>query len=74
MERMELWTQRGKERVGQIEKVALKYIYIYITMCKIGFRGGSGGKKIHLQGRRSGFDEIWHGNPLQYSCLENPHE
>ena len=29
MERMELWTQRGKERVGQIEKVALKYIYIY---------------------------------------------
>ena len=43
MERMELWTQRGKERVGQIEKVALKYIYI--TMCKIGFPGGSGGKK-----------------------------
>ena len=24
MERMELWTQRGKERVGQIEKVALR--------------------------------------------------
>ena len=26
-----------------MEKVALKYIYI--TMCKIGFPGGSGGKK-----------------------------
>ena len=39
------------------------------------------GKEIHLQCKRPGFD-TWigkipgggHGNPLQYSCLENPHE
>ena len=30
---MGLWTQRGKERVGQIERVALTYIHYY--MCKI---------------------------------------
>ena len=29
-----LWTQQGKEREGQIEKVALIYIYIYTIMCK----------------------------------------
>ena len=28
-------------------------------------------KRICLQGRRPGFDS-WVGNPLQYSCLENP--
>ena len=43
MGRMELWTQQGKERVGEIEKVALKYTYI--TMCKMGFPGESGGKQ-----------------------------
>ena len=40
---------------------------------------GSDGKRIHLQGRRPGFNP-WvgkihgegNGNPLQYSCLENP--
>ena len=26
--RMDLWTQWGKENVGWIERVALKYIYI----------------------------------------------
>ena len=25
--RTDLWTQRGKERVGQIERVALKHIH-----------------------------------------------
>ena len=36
--------------------------------------------RIYLQGRRQGFDPHWgrspargHGNPPQYSCLENPH-
>ena len=41
---------------------------------------GSDGKRIHLQGRRPGFNP-WvgkihgegNGNPLQYSCLENPY-
>ena len=32
MERMDLWTQWGKERLGQIEKVAS---HIYTTICKI---------------------------------------
>ena len=26
---MELWTQQGKERVGEIEKVALTFIYTF---------------------------------------------
>ena len=33
-----MWTQKGKERVGQIEKVALTYIHfvvakLYLTLC-----------------------------------------
>ena len=32
MKRKDLWTQRGKERVEQIEKVAL---HVDIFMCKI---------------------------------------
>ena len=26
----DLWTQKGKERVGQMEKVALTYIHRYV--------------------------------------------
>ena len=28
--RTDLWTQQGKDRVGQIEKVALKHIHYHI--------------------------------------------
>ena len=44
-----------------------------------GFPGGSEGKEFRLKCRRPGLDHWWgrspgegHGNPLQYSCLENP--
>ena len=30
MERMDLWIQQGKERVGQIERVALTYIHCHV--------------------------------------------
>ena len=49
------------------------YIYKYIY---IGFPGGSDGKELRRPGslpelgRTSGRG---HGNPCQYSCLENPH-
>ena len=65
---MDLWTQWGKERVGQIERVALNW----------GFPGGSDGKEsacsagdmgsISGSGRSSGEGN---GYPFQYSCLEN---
>ena len=65
---MDLWTQRGKERVGQIERVALNW----------GFPGSSDGKEfardardpasIPGSGRSSGEGK---GYPLQYSGLEN---
>ena len=32
MGRMELWTQQGKERVGEIEKVALK-LCVSVCVC-----------------------------------------
>ena len=46
-----------------------------------GFPGGSVGKESHLQYRRPGFHLPGlgrypgggHGNPLQDSCMENPH-
>ena len=48
-------------------------------MVKGGFKGGTSGKEPTCQCRRlkrHGFDpgvgKIPHGNPLQYSCLENP--
>lgn len=30
MQRMEVWTQRGKERVGRMQKVALRYIICHV--------------------------------------------
>ena len=46
-----------------------------------GFPGGSDDKRVHLQCGRSALSpwvgrhpEGGHGNPLQYSCLENPHQ
>ena len=52
---------------------------LYFKKEEIGFPGGSDGKIVCLQCRRPGFDP-WagkisgegNGNPLQYSCLENP--
>ena len=61
------------------------YLYLYIYVCMyvsiyIGFPGGSAGKESACNagdlgsvpglGRSPGGG---HGNPLQYSCLENPH-
>ena len=51
-----------------------------LSRASLGFPGGSVGKKICLQCGRPGFNP-WVGkspgegsdNPLQYSCLENPH-
>ena len=50
--------------------------------CKKGFLSGAGGTELTCQckrHRRLGFNpwagrfpESGHGNPLQYSCLENP--
>ena len=65
----------------------MKYIYIYVCVCVyvyvfvyMDFPGGSDGKKspwnvgdlclIPELGRPPGEG---HSNPLQYSCLENPH-
>ena len=46
----------------------------------MGFPGGSGGKESTCNAGDLGSipglgrsPEEWHGNPLQYSCLENPH-
>ena len=49
-----------------------------MILVKKGFPGGSDGKETACNvedlgwelGRSSG---VGHGNPLQYSCLENPH-
>ena len=30
---MDLWTQKGKERVGQVGRVALKYIHCVCIEC-----------------------------------------
>ena len=59
----------------------LRHILIHLT-CKPGFPGGTSGKESTCQcgkRKRCGLDP-WserspgggHGNPLQYSCLENP--
>ena len=55
------------------------WLIIQLQFLKFGFPGGSGGKEstcnaedlclIHGLGRSPGRG---HGNPLQYSCLENP--
>ena len=50
-----------------------------LTISSVGFPGGSDGKECNAGdldsipglGRSAGGG---HGNPLQYSCLENPHE
>ena len=46
----------------------------------MGFSGGSDGKEPTCNAGDLGSipglgrsPEEWHGNPLQYSCLENPH-
>ena len=46
----------------------------------MGFPGGSDGKESACEvgdvGSTPGLERSpggWHGNPLQYSCLENPH-
>ena len=63
------------------EKQALKNISCYYSFCW-GFPGGTSGKEPVCQCRRhktqgsipgSGRSPVGgHGNPLQYSCLENP--
>ena len=66
---MDLWTQWGKEKVGQVDKVVLTYMLPWWLRCQ----------RICLQCRRT-----WvlipgsgrspgegNGNPLQYFCLEN---
>ena len=49
-------------------------------MQPLGFPGGSDGKESACNAGDLGsvpelgrFPGGWHGNPLQYSCLENPH-
>ena len=67
MQRVDLWTQWGKERVGQIERVALNW----------GFPVGSDGKEFardvrdpaSIPGSERSSGE-GNGYPLQYSCLE----
>ena len=79
------WTEKpgmlqsmGLQRVGQDWVTELNF---YICEC-MGFPDGASGKEPACQSRRQkirGFDP-WvgrspgggHGNPLQYSCLENP--
>ena len=50
------------------------------TSVFLGIPGGSNGKEstcsvgdLGLVPEFSRFSGGWHGNPLQYSCLENPH-
>ena len=50
------------------------------TLAFLGFPDGSDGKELPAMWetwvQSPGWDEPWgggHGNPLQYSCLENPH-
>ena len=55
------------------------YIYIYIYILTGGFTGDARSKESKCQCRRHKrcrfdleFPVRGHGNPLQYSCLENP--
>ena len=58
------------------------YVDIYMLYTLMGFPGGASGKESTCQFKRNmrlGFDPCsgrspggGHGNPLQYSCLENP--
>ena len=60
-------------------QVPTTYLFSHMVVCISGFRGGSDGKEstcnagdvglIPRLGRSPGEG---HGNPLQYSCLENP--
>ena len=50
------------------------------TMLDLGFPGGSDGKEFACNAGAQGLNPGLgrspggrHGNPLQYSCLENPH-
>ena len=70
----------GSQRVGHDWETSLSLLCIVYKY--LGFCGGTGGKEPPCQCRRCkrcGFDPWvgkipWgrHGNPLQYSCLENP--
>ena len=55
------------------------YIYIYIYMTNVCFPGGSDGKESACNAGNLGLipgsgrsPREGNGNPLQYSCLENP--
>ena len=56
--------QLGKDR--QSGTLYLFFNYIYIYLFTLGFPGGSDGKESACNAGGG------HGNPLQYSCLENP--
>ena len=57
---MDLWTQRGKQRVEQIERVALTYTHLYVYVTCVGPRGVGSGERLKRGSKGSGTSpHIW---------------
>ena len=70
---MDLWTQLGKERMGQAERVALIYgIFQAALVAKNPLANAGDMRDTGLIPGSEKSPGGGHGNPLQYSCLENP--
>ena len=70
---MDLWTQLGKERMGQAERVALIYGIFQVALVAKNPLANAG--DMRDTGLIPGSEKSpggGHGNPRQYSCLENP--
>ena len=66
---MDLWTQWGKEKVGQVDKVALTYMLPWwLRWQRICLQCRRTWVLIPGSGRSLGEGN---GSPLQYFCLEN---
>ena len=69
---MDLWTQLGKDRVGQTERVALIYGIFQVALV---VKNPLANAEVRDAGLIPGSERSprgEHGNPLQNSCLENP--
>ena len=69
---MDLWTQLGKDRVGQTERVALIYGIFQVALV---VKNSLANAEVRDAGLIPGSERSprgEHGNPLQNSCLENP--
>ena len=69
---MDLWTQLGKERMGQAERVALIYgIFQAALVAKNPLANAGDMRDLGLIPGLGSTPAEGHGNPLQYSCLKS---